>query len=275
MSSHASRRLKKPHSTLTVGGDKPLPGGFAKGVWKARPDTPLTTCGSALARNAPPKKYAGKCTSAWLFALGHSKLDSAILACAEVDEAQQEEDGEDVEEPVLPAVVAGGEMEHGPGNDAEAEAIGDGVSERDEDERKKCGYGDQRLVPADLGDGGEHHGADENERGRSCRRRNDPDEGRGGNGDEKEQAGNDGGDAGAASGCDACGGFDVAGYGGCAGQGSEDGRCRVGEEDAIEARNGVIGGDEAGALGDGDECAEIVEEIDEEEDEDDFEQALC
>ena len=32
--------------------------------------------------------------------------------------------------------------------------------------------------------------------------------------------------------------------------------------------------DEAGALGDGDEGAEVVKEIDEEEDEDDFEQAL-
>jgi hypothetical protein len=36
----------------------------------------------------------------------------------------------------------------------------------------------------------------------------------------------------------------------------------------------VVGGDEAGALGDGDQGAEVVKEVDEEEDEDDFEQAL-
>ncbi len=35
----------------------------------------------------------------------------------------------------------------------------------------------------------------------------------------------------------------------------------------------MVGGDEAGALGDGDEGADVVEEIDEEEDEDDLEGA--
>ena len=33
----------------------------------------------------------------------------------------------------------------------------------------------------------------------------------------------------------------------------------------------MVGGDEAGALGDGDQGADVVEEIDEEEDEDDLE----
>ena len=33
----------------------------------------------------------------------------------------------------------------------------------------------------------------------------------------------------------------------------------------------MVGGDEAGAFGDGDESADVVEEVDEEEDEDDFE----
>jgi len=36
----------------------------------------------------------------------------------------------------------------------------------------------------------------------------------------------------------------------------------------------VIGGDEAGALGDRDEGAEVIKKIDEEEDEDDFKQTL-
>ncbi len=35
----------------------------------------------------------------------------------------------------------------------------------------------------------------------------------------------------------------------------------------------MVGGDETGALGDGDEGADVVEEIDEEEDEDDLEDA--
>ena len=47
------------------------------------------------------------------------------LTCSEVDEAGEEEDGEGVEEPVLLAEAACGEMEDGPGDDAEAEAVGD------------------------------------------------------------------------------------------------------------------------------------------------------
>ena len=56
-----------------------------------------------------------------------------------------------------------------------------------------------------------------------------------------------------------------------------DGVARVAlmENSWVEAGDGVVGGDEAGALGDGDEGAEVVEEIDEEEDEDDFEQTLA
>ena len=101
-----------------------------------------------------------------------------------------------------------------------------------------------------------------------------PDEGRGADGAQKQQAGDDGGDAAAAAGGDAGRGLNVAGHGGGSGQRAEDGGGGVGEEDAVQAGNGVVGGDEAGALGDGDQRAEVVEEIDEEEDEDDFEQAF-
>ena len=75
------------------------------------------------------------------------------LACAEVDEAHCEEDGEDVEQPVLATPVASGEMEYGPRDDPESEAISDGVGERDQYKGEECGDCDQRFVPADLGDG--------------------------------------------------------------------------------------------------------------------------
>ena len=48
-------RLKKPHSTLTVDEESPCPGGLANGVWNGLPITPLTKCGTALTRKAPPK----------------------------------------------------------------------------------------------------------------------------------------------------------------------------------------------------------------------------
>jgi hypothetical protein len=31
---------------------------WAKGLWNGCPETPFTKCGTAFARNAPPKKYA-------------------------------------------------------------------------------------------------------------------------------------------------------------------------------------------------------------------------
>jgi hypothetical protein len=37
---YPTTRLANPHRTLTVGEDKPLPGGFAKGVGKDAPETP-------------------------------------------------------------------------------------------------------------------------------------------------------------------------------------------------------------------------------------------
>ena len=55
---------------------------------------------------------------------------------------------------------------------------------------------------------------------------------------------------------------------------AEDGGGGVGKEDAVEAGNRVVGRDEPGALGDGDQGAEVVEEVHEEEDEDDLQQAL-
>jgi len=51
-------RLKRPHKTLTIDEDKPTPGGEAKGLWNACPETPLPRWGRAFARNTPPKKYA-------------------------------------------------------------------------------------------------------------------------------------------------------------------------------------------------------------------------
>jgi len=38
------------------GGREPFPGGDANGLWKGRPETPFTKCGTAFARKAPPKK---------------------------------------------------------------------------------------------------------------------------------------------------------------------------------------------------------------------------
>ena len=53
---------------------------------------------------------------------------------AEIDEAAEKEEGEEVEHPVLAAGAAGGEFEDGKADEAEREAGGDGVGEGDGDE---------------------------------------------------------------------------------------------------------------------------------------------
>ena len=52
----AITKFANPQITFTVEDERPFPGGLAKGLWKGRPITPLTKCGTALARKAPPKK---------------------------------------------------------------------------------------------------------------------------------------------------------------------------------------------------------------------------
>ena len=91
---------------------------------------------------------------------------------------------------------------------------------------------------------------------------------------QKQQAGHDGRDAGAAARGHARRGLHVAGHGGGSGQRAEDGGRGVGKQNAVQPRNGVVGRDEPGALGHGHQRAQVVEEVDKEEDEDDLEQAL-
>src|SRR3954451_7959475 len=93
-------------------------------------------------------------------ATGEPEGSQGRLSCAQINEAPCEECGKRVEEPILASCISSDEMQDGPGDDAEAESIGDGVGERDQYECEEGWYGDQRLVPADLSDGGEHHGSD-------------------------------------------------------------------------------------------------------------------
>jgi len=54
---YAMTALENPQTTLTVAEESPRPDGFAKGLWKAHPMTPLTKCGTAFTAKTPAKKY--------------------------------------------------------------------------------------------------------------------------------------------------------------------------------------------------------------------------
>src|ERR1700677_3621735 len=187
------------------------------------------------------------------------------LVFGDVDEAEEEESGEEVEHPVFLFGAAGDELEESVAGEAEAEACGDGPGEGDGCYGEEGGDGDLRVFPIDLTEAGEHEAANEDEGGRGGEVGNGSDERGDEERKEEEDAGDDGGDAGAASCCDSGGGFDVAGDGAGACEGAEDGGGGVGEEDAVEAGDGVIRGDETGSLRYGYQGADFVEEVDQEE----------
>jgi hypothetical protein len=54
---YATLRLTSDQQTFTTGDDNPLNGGDAKGLCNLWPETPAIKWGSALAKNAPLKKY--------------------------------------------------------------------------------------------------------------------------------------------------------------------------------------------------------------------------
>lgn len=196
-----------------------------------------------------------------------------VLSLGDIEEADEEEDGQQVEQPVFAIEFSGGELQKCEGKNADSEAIGDGVGERNHDEGKERGDGNHRVGPANFTNGGEHHAADEDERGSSGRSGYSADERREKKGAEKKHSSGDGGDAAAASGSNAGAGFNVAGNRAGAGKRTANGCGCIGEENSAQAWDGVIGFDQSSLLCDREQCAEIVEQIDEEEYEDNFKQA--
>ena len=68
----------------------------------------------------------------------------------DVEEAEEEEGGEEVEHPVFVACAAGEELEGGVAGEAEAEAVGDGPGEGDGDDGEEGGDGELGVVPLDA-----------------------------------------------------------------------------------------------------------------------------
>ena len=193
------------------------------------------------------------------------------LFANEIDETKKEEGSEEIEHPIAAAGAACEELKKSITGEAEAEAVSDGPREGDGRDGEEGGDANLRVVPVDFAEAGEHKATDQDESGRGSEGGDCSDEGHDEEREEEKDSSDDGGDTCAASCGDSGGGFDVAGYGAGACEGAENGGGCVGEEDAVEAWDRVVGRDEAGALGDCDERADVVEEVDEEEDKDDFE----
>src|ERR1017187_4253115 len=135
------------------------------------------------------------------------------------------------------------------------------------------GDGHFGVVPGDFAHHGDHHAAHHDERGGGGRGGDGAHHGRDKERQDEEQSGDDGGDAGASAGRHAGGAFDIADHGGGAGAGAHDGGHGVGEQDAVEARDLPHLVEEVGLFAYSHQGADVVEQIDEEEDEDDLQEA--
>ena len=85
-----------------------------------------------------------------------------ILFSDDVEEAEKEEGGEEVEHPVAAKIgTAGEELEESVAGEAEAEAIGDGPGEWNGGDGEEGGDADLRVAPLNGAEAGEHERADE------------------------------------------------------------------------------------------------------------------
>jgi hypothetical protein len=191
---------------------------------------------------------------------------------AEEGVAEEEEDAEDPDEGADFAMAAGADFDEGEGEEAKAESGGDAEGERSGDEGHEGGEGFAEIVPFDAGDGAAHERADEDESGSGGVGRNSSDERGAEHGDDEHGGDDDVAEASACSGGDSGGALDVAGDGGGAGESAEHSAECVGEKGAAGAGEFAVA-EEAAFFADANEGADVVEEIDEEKDEDEFAEA--
>src|SRR5690606_26958947 len=163
------------------------------------------------------------------------------------------------------APATGQQVDAGPGDEAEGDAVGDREGQRHGQGGDGHRRGHGQDFPVDAGQAGQHQHGHEHQRRRS---------GIGGDGAgqrreeqaEQEQDGHHaGGQAGAATGADTGGGFHVAGGGGGTQGGTGHGGGAVGQQGTAQARHVAILVHQAGTLGHADQGAGGVEQVDEQE----------
>src|ERR1022692_1453085 len=200
-------------------------------------------------------------------------MGSAELPAGDVEEAEDEEGGEKVDEPVHFAEFAAHDLQQAVCREAEGQAVGDAEGERDGHHGEEGGDGHFGIVPGDFAHYGDHHAAHDDERGSGGRGRDGAHHGRDKKCQHEEQSGDDGGDAGASAGRHAGRAFDIADHGRSAGARAHDGGDGVGEQDAVEARDLPHFVEEVRLFAHGHQGADVVEQIDEEEDENDLQRS--
>ena len=166
------------------------------------------------------------------------------------------------------AIPACCDLDTGVRDEAERDAVGDrkGERHRDRGDDGRCRFGE--VVPFDLGEAARHQTGDV-EKGRRRRVGGDGSGKRRKKERQKEQDA-DGrcGETGPAAGIDARRALEIAGRRRGADRGTDHGGGAVGNERPAQPRDGAVGPHEATAMGQRDQRAGVVEQVDEQERED-------
>jgi hypothetical protein len=184
---------------------------------------------------------------------------------------QGEDDGQHVADGRHLPAAARGQVQHGVGDQAEADALGDAEAERDagDDQEGRGGLGE--VVEVQPRHRLEHEDAHHHQRGRRRRGRDGQDHRREEQRQQEEHRRGRAGQAGAAARLDARGGLDVADHRRGAEQRAQDGGERVGHEGAAGLGQPAVPVQQPGALRHPDERADVVEHVDQQQGEDDGE----
>ena len=188
-----------------------------------------------------------------------ARLDEEVLHAEERE--QHPHDGRDL----LAVVGAGRGVDRHVGDDAERDALGDRVHERHGDDRDEGGNRLGRGAPLDLGDGAEHHEADDDEGGRGRERRYRQEDRRQEEREQEEDGAGHAREAGAAALGDAGGALDRGRRRRGADEAREGRRERLGEKGAPHVGKLALLVQQVGPGGRADERADGVEEVGEEE----------
>ncbi len=156
--------------------------------------------------------------------------------------------------------------------DPECQPVGNRECQRDHRHRQKRRDRGHRVFPIDFAQRQQHQPADDDQRRRGRRQRHKLRERGHEHGHEKQQAGDHRGQSGASADLHPGGTFDIAGNGAGARQRTDDRGHRVGHQDPVQPGNaaGVI--HQPGALGHRDQSADVVEQVDKQKHEQDFDQ---
>src|ERR1035438_7659502 len=195
-----------------------------------------------------------------------SSPGSKLSGARNVEEAQDEEGGQQVDEPIHLAELAAQNLQQAVRREAKGQAVGDAEGQRDGHHGEEGRDGHFGIVPANSPHHRPHHAAHDNQRGGGGRRRDGAHHGRDEERQNEEQSGDDGGDAGTPAGRHPGRAFDVADHRRRAGPRAHDGGNGVGKQDAVEARDLTHLVEQVGLFAHGHQGADVVEEVDEEED---------